>query len=262
MPKEKEKQRVVLVGSDVTVGQISDWWRMIGDGTIDHETLANILQNPKKFNKGVALVRVLKIFGVDKVITAEQVAKIYDLMTPQSVRIRYSEATLRRCAAENKSGASDWRLIYCHGLSLREQREKWGTDKEVQPCHHKDNTWWLKKEEDKWANFKPEDGYYLLNFKPRFANMKWQPQEDEIKKLGPQFERCHETIFSEAVFTNFKVNGERIAENWWHWGVSVSSIGGHVSVGSFDLDGWSVNSYYGNRCNPNLRVCLALKFEF
>jgi len=224
--------------------------------------------------KQISMTRAIKFLGKEKVITMGQSAKIYDIKISQRVPIRYSEATIKRCSEENKKGKADWRLIFINGLSMQEQRQKWGVNsddymncpdpKDPRPCFDKDNTWWLDEKESNWANFKPETGYYLLNFKPYFScmDMDWQRQESEIKKMGLQFQRCLVAVFSEAVFTSCKVNSEEIARHWKHWSDTVSS-NIHICVGFFHNKVWMVSNCYSDNTwsVPGLCVCLSLKWE-
>ena len=256
------KKKVVISQSTVSAGQLEDLFRMIKDGTIGGEEMRAFLENPKKFFKGgPTIVRAINILGQGKVVTAEQASKSWGLETPKSATIRYGEETLRECAKENQSGQSDWRLVFINGLSLREQREIRGTDKTKQSCFC-NNDWWLKSCEDGWAKKNPQPGYYLINFRGQFANMNWHAQEKAIVELGPGFERCHEAIFAEAILTIYTVNnGERIAENWWHWGISATSYGHRVFVGLFDSGGLGVDLTWHDHSGGLLRVCVSQKFS-
>ncbi|MBN1326213.1 hypothetical protein JW977_04540 [Candidatus Falkowbacteria bacterium] len=256
------KQKVAVANSgNISASQMKEFWRKVEDGTIDGERFQAFLENPKKFSKGLTIVRAINILGTNKVITAEATAKAWGMEAPKSAAIRYSEEILCECANENQSGKSDWRLVYINGLSLREQREKRGTDKTKQPCFY-NNDWWLQKPEDSWATKKPEAGYYLINFCGQFASMNWQAQEAEIAKLGSGYERCHETIFAEAILTIYMVNnGERIAENWYHWSALASSGGYRVVVGFFDSNGLGVGGFQASSVG-HFRVALARKFAF
>jgi len=253
------KKRVVISQSTVSAGQLEDFFRMIKDGTFGGEELAAFLENPKKFSKGLTIVRAISILGASKVITAEQASKAWEMEAPKSATIRYSEKVLRICAQENQDG-EDWRLIYINGLSLREQIEKRGTDETKQPCFNNEN-WWLEKSEESWAKAKPQAGYYLINFKGKYAILNWNKQNAEIAKLGPDVERCHEAVFAEAILTICLVNGECIAESWYHWSNSASSDGDRVSVGHFDSDGLGVHSVWDGRSWDCLRVALVRKFN-
>ncbi len=256
------KKKVVISQSTVSAGQLKDLFRMIDDGTIGNEEMGAFLASPRKFSQGgLTTIRAINILGQGKVITNEQAAKAWSEGAVKSVAIRYSETTLRICAEQNQSGQADWRLVYCHGFSLREQRDKRRTDQSNQPCFY-GNDWWLNSVEDKWATYKPQAGYYLINFCGQFANMNWKTQEAEIAKLGKDYERCHEAVFSEAILTIYMVNnGERIAENWWHWGVSLASNGFRVFVGYLNSNGLDVYYHWLDYSLHVLRVCVFRKFE-
>lgn len=189
------------------------------------------------------LDRAIKLLGTEKVVSAEQWGKAWDreVVKTETGILKFSEGILQSAADTNKAGISDYRLVYCGGISLREQREILGTDTKVQPCHYTSNTWWLDEANDSWATYQPKPGYRLLDYKLRFRSMKWQPQENEIVRLGPGFSRAHETDVAEGCISNFKThNGERLLENAWHWGQSLDSVGLRVVVGGFLADGFYV----------------------
>jgi len=195
------------------------------------------------------------------VFMPDQVAAKWGMTIPENASLRYSEETLRECIEANRQ-REDWRLVYVLGLSLREQREKHGTDTNNQPCFYSDNTWWLESKDDSWAKYKPEPGYYLVNFKGQFGDQNWQNQENGITALGERFERCHETVFAESIQSIFMLNNERIAENWWHWGLSLDSDRDRVRVGLFDSHGLDVGYDSPAYSRSILRVCVARKFDF
>jgi hypothetical protein len=247
MPNVSEKVRSRIWSLETQIG------KGILDGTHDPEVFADILQDFLEHKgeatlKPVSLFRVISILGLDKVITEDQVALHWGpglnrLTDPKDVLIRYSEKTLRQCTNENIDRKSDWRLIYCRGFSLRQLHGKRGIDwRKNQPCFHKDNNDWLKSEEDILVNQTFPAGYYLLNFNGQFGEISWGDQELELTKLGKEFKRCPEAIFTEAVFTIYMVNnGERIAKDWWHWGTAKRSNGRHVFVGDFREGGFYIS---------------------
>jgi len=203
---------------------------------------------------------LVKLSGEIKVVNADQTAQAWQVPVPENVRLRYSEATIRECIEANRQG-EDWRLVYILGLSLREQRDKQGVDQNSQPCFY-NNDWWLESKEDSWAKHKPEPGYYLVNFNGKHANKNWQDQENGITALGERFERCHETVFGEAIVSVYLTGGgERIAENWYHWGLSLGSDRNRVFVGVFDSVGFHVGLASPDYSHSILRVCVARKFD-
>ncbi len=209
-----------------------------------------------------AEAKAIEILGKTKVLTAFQAEKAWPGITAGEASIRYSEETLRECARANAIAEADWRLVYVHGISLRRQREIIGTNRKRQPCYY-DNNWWLGNGDDEWAFFETESDYYLLDFKGRFGRTSWQNQEDKIVELGPEFERAHETVVSEAAISFYQIFKERLLETWYHWGRSLDSIGGRVGVGDFDSEGWGVDHYYPDwgGIGDDLRVCLFRKFQ-
>ena len=199
-----------------------------------------------------------------KIIGHEGAANFWSLPVPQGIVIRYNEASIREAVEMNRSGSEQWALAYYSGQSIRQMRAKLGTDKSRQPCFY-DQDWYMQNKEDFWADKNLEPGYYLLNYNGKFASTKWNDQESQIAStFGVQHERCHEFIVGETILTNFNVNGgERLLENWYHWGKESDSDGNRVGVGGLGSGGLSGV----RRCSPgdsdsHLRVVVLRKFDF
>ena len=254
--------KVVVGESSVTAGQMKDFWSKVVDGTIGSENFGGFLENPHKFTREqVTIIRAINILGVAKVITAEQSAKAWSGAVPEVLpTIRYTDEILRGCTESNKAGHTDFRLVYLQGISLRKLRDEIGTDTAEQPCVY-NNDWWLQKSENAWATQKFEAGYYLIDFNGRFPRTHWDRQGEEIAKLR-NYERAPEAAVAEAVITNFKVHdGERLLENWYHWGNFLSSGVYRVYVGFFDGGGLLVHGDHPSVGDFDyLRVCLLRKF--
>ena len=178
--------------------------------------------------------------------------------------VRYSENTLRACAHENEEDRCDWRLVYLRGNSLREELKRVGTNTERQPCFCNDSFcvggWigrWFKDVPEKF-----ESGYYLIDFNGRFGRTSWSKQEKAIRGLGPQFQRAHEAMVTEAALRVFEATRMRLLSWCYHWGHSVDFLSNRVYVGLFNADGWFVD--YASPLwdgNERLRVCLVRTFE-
>lgn len=197
------------------------------------------------------------MLGSEKVLTQAQAKGEAELP------ICYSEDTLRACAKENTKHGRDWRLVYLRGNSLREERERVGENRKQQPRFNKDHTWWLGASGNNWATEKFEPGYYLIDFNGRFGRTSWQNQKEAIAGLGSEFERAHEAMVTEGALRIFEATGERLLPNWWHWGRSLDSCGGRVSVGLFAPKDWHVHYYFRPVWDDDafLRVCLLRKFQ-
>lgn len=178
--------------------------------------------------------------------------------------IRYSENTLRACAKENEEESCDWRLVYLRGHSLREELKRVGVNGERQPCFCNDD-WLFRGWIGRWLKVVPEKfepGYYLIDFNGRFGRTSWPRQERAIRELGPQFQRAHEAMVTEAALRIFEATGIRLLFWCYHWGRSVDFLSNRIYVGLFNAEGWFVD--YGPPLwdgNERLRVCLARKFE-
>ena len=178
--------------------------------------------------------------------------------------IRYSEDTFRTCASENEEQGCDWRLVYLRGNSLAEEEKRVGIDPKRQPCFF-DNSWWLGGLIGRWFREVPrrfEPGYYLIDFNGRFGRTSWPRQEQAIRTLGPQFQRAHEAMVTEAALRIFEATGARLLFWSYHWGYAVNYLSNRVQVGYFHAEGWCVDytPALWDR-NDQLRVCLLRKFE-
>ncbi len=178
--------------------------------------------------------------------------------------IRYSEATLRACAHANEEEGCDWRLVYLRGNSLWDEEERVGINPERQPCFH-DNSWQLRGWIGRWLKAVPrkfEPGYYLIDFNGRFGRTSWPNQEKAIRELGPQFQRAHEAMVTEAALRIFEATRLRLLFWCYHWGYSVDYLSNRVYAGFFHAEGWCVD-YSPPLWDRNdlLRVCLVRTFE-
>ncbi|MFA5248618.1 MAG: hypothetical protein WC415_05390 [Patescibacteria group bacterium] len=144
------KKNIVVVESGVRASRLQDFFRMVGDGTIDGQVFDYFLDNIGEIRKMagsvLTLARAISILGSDKVIQPSICAKwgLLEVNLP----IRYRENTLREAAESNKKGETDFCLVYFPGdMSLIRQREIRGLDSEKPPYFNSDNDWWLANEE-------------------------------------------------------------------------------------------------------------------
>ena len=201
------RAKVMVADSTISAPQMMDFWRKVGDGSIDGPIFQSFLRNHRRFTKevGVTLARAMNILGEKKVVGMGVAATARGLKEfDPSIPIRFSEAALRDCAGENRTAHTDWRLISTLGFSLRELRDQIGTNFASQPCCCP-NDWWLEQSEDNWATAKPEAAYWLIDFNGRFPRTSWNNQELEITKLCSDFIHTPEAVVTEAITTIFQV---------------------------------------------------------
>ncbi|MCH7551857.1 hypothetical protein IIB49_00460 [Patescibacteria group bacterium] len=206
--------------------------------------------------------QAIDILGENKVIFVSEVAAKWDIKVPEDLLIPFPEEVLLRCAEENKAGKADWRLVYVSSLSLREQRELRGTDRDRQPCFHGyENPWWLNKSEDSWTTEQKKADYRLLNLQLQFSNRNWQEQTDDVAKLGNEYERASEKDIAEAILSVFMTTEERLFEHTYHWGHhSLNSGHSRVIVGSFGFSGLEIDRAWPGQRYPFIGVVVARKF--
>lgn len=158
-----------------------------------------------------------------------------------SYGIDYSDEVLEECAKENSKGEM-WSLVYIHGYSLQELKEK-----------HKDFFYdqsWYEKE--KFIRDIPANGYYLLNFKKNFSNMTWLDQEKALhdKNLG----RATLAVVAEAAIALKKIKNENPLQNWWTWTSSRDSFGDLVTFGGTGSGGARLGRWSPGDANGDLGV--------
>lgn len=250
------------------LGPIREIIRLAEEGKRSKSQLQAFVEgrNPFEVSNPLDIDGVITILGADKVVTAQQAYEAFNraYLADQAVEaishsIRYTEETLRECAVLNRSGQSDWRMVYALPLSLRQQREVIGVDRESQPCFY-NNDWWLGEAEDAWAKSQPEAGYYLIDMKGRFNRTNWNDQNTRIAEMGEQYERADERVFAQALVSIFKTHGERLHSGTYHWGRIEDSDGYRVCVGFFAAGGLHVSFHPSLRRDP-LYVCVSRKFQ-
>ena len=244
------------------MGKVHETFRRLLEGGLPLEALQRIIDDP--ILRGLVIDSWVKIVDLDtnfldtprNVLIAKQILgndKVYksvDATAALGVEIIehgpicYTVEQLEEAAKENKEG-HDWRLVWNNRLSIRELSRMFGHDKEKQPCFRRSFDWLLEMVRDEWSNDCPSyGGYYLIDFKPRFLLKNWYDQEGAVAKLGKNFERVNEAVFIEACLSIFKITGERIAEDWYHWGDKITSTGERVLAGYFDSKG--IDAYGSN----------------
>jgi len=185
-----------------------------------------------RFAKPVTMKQVVKLFDKDKIINGKKAAELWERDLPKGrIPINYTIRTIESCVNGNRID-SDWRLIYIFNWSLRELRKMLGNDPRNPPNF--DNSekadWWLKTGDRVFKqdiNKKPQAGYYLINFKPEGINCDFCMQS---RLMGDWAEHCDAAVFAQAIFTTFKLNGEKIFEKWVHWCDLALKPGNHVAM--------------------------------
>lgn len=258
----------------VTTKQLQIFFKKLNYGEIDFEKMKSFLEHPKgtEVLTYPSYVRASKILGHDKVITVQTAYRLWGIPYSLEERhtldsIKYSEATLRKCAAENRKGKASWYLIYIIGFTLPEQLKMIGTDVKSQPCFHlvwKDKDWFLAKKEKFWADKKPTNGdYYLINFEGYETN--GVNYFDQLGKIGenPENEIINPHVLSESIISLIKDNkmsdGYKLSR---YRSEIVNSGGEHVCIGySYMYDGLEVTSAERNKRSIQLEIIVYKKHE-
>lgn len=218
-------------------------------------------QIPGALTRGFQIIYgCVNMFGAEHVITAKQAASVWNLEIPAKPAIHYAAKDLHQAAMENRAKKADWHLVYCHGLSLREQQERLGIDKNSKPYFFPDLSD-IDANTDRWVTDKPPAGYYLLDFSGKFPNMSWYDQRNAIDKLDGM-ERAHEAVVAEAMASILKVHNQQPFKNWHHWGRYRTSANCYIQIrcdnNCIKVDGFGCLSKNDHR--DSFRVVLAQKF--
>jgi len=250
-------------GSGITARQWRDFWEKVELNKITSGNFQKYLDNPDSVSNRhnlslISLTKAKKILGRSKILTVVNYNKIWGTRLPESA-IGYSELVLDNAAWQNRRD-HDWRLIYYGGSAIVMLRNILGMDQACQPCFsHEWSDWYLREQERSWIIQTQAPGYYLINFKGQLKNLNYEEQEKQIKLSSPSYERTDPHVFAEAIFSIFKLSGERVATSWDHW-TSVRTYGNaFVRLGHFDFEGLKVRAEQPGIRNHEIRVSVCLK---
>ena len=213
----------------ITACQMRDFWEKVSNGLIDEKVFASFLKNPRRFSEcELDMPLAEHIMGRYRVISAATMCEVWGFAPFHAgevvpvIPIPYSIKVLEECAYENYDHRADWRLVYLHGFSLREQVRRCGCYIEGEKNSSKKvvfekNTSWCDEE---WANIEILPGYYLLNFKNGLGGgLSWEEQEKWIKDHCDGSVRACANMISEALISIISVYGEKyIPHAVGHWG--------------------------------------------
>lgn len=162
--------------------------------------------------------KAIGILGSEKVVTADQALQAWGLsLEAKNTQVNYSRGTLFTASLVNMAGGGDWRLIYILPISLREQRDIIGVYLKLQPCFSRHMWWILDAPEGKWAFNRPEEGYYLVNFKHVYAGNDWKVQQRKVDRFGTS-ERTDEHAYCQALISIYRTHFDPLYVRANHWG--------------------------------------------
>ncbi|MEI7919345.1 MAG: hypothetical protein WCH65_03980 [bacterium] len=243
----------------------------IKDNVITFEKLQNFLEKPQRdvLLKYPSYVRAINILGNENVLTVQSIYRLWNI--PYSLeerhtldKIRYSEATLRKCAIENKRHQASWYLIYVIGMTLPEQRKILGIDIKNEPCFRSNYDWFLDEKEKFWADKKPTNGdYYLINyhdFGTYFGT--YSEQLRKVEALGPEYAVLDPHIFMEATISRIIKADSMPIYLWYHRSLVKDYKGDYVCIGCFNDGSLQVKALSSDSTHPYLRMVTYKKHDF
>jgi hypothetical protein len=212
--------------------------------------------------------------GEQRMVIANQATGVWrkNAPSPAKVAIRYTEATIENCVAENIGGKAQWVLVWTLGLSLRAQLNTIEAHRYALQCfdvsRESARHWWTSESEMHWAQRGAEEGgYRLLDFSGRFGDMPWREQEARIVGLGSVVRAAEATVAEAAI--SFVITRESALDfdmfpmsHWFHWGPSRDSQGRRVRIGEFNGRGMVIGAESEDNYDPRLRVVLERKLDF
>jgi hypothetical protein len=234
-------------------------------------------QSGKKPGELVTEAQALVILGEQRVLSADRVVATWNRLIKEqrtdhailplnlsaTPSVWYTEETLKRIAKDPA-----WYLIYDPGFSLRENRAILGTDHDHQPCHLRDNDWWLAQREDSWATVKEEPAYHLVRMEGLFPldnpAKDWDWQEAQIRQIGEAFVRAPTWLVVNACISCFLLNNVRYLETTYNFGPEMDAdycfLVTNFEQSGLNLGHW-LRSDWGGYWVSGLMVCLARKFD-
>jgi hypothetical protein len=234
-------------------------------------------QRGKKPDKLVTEAQSLVILGEQRVLSADRVVAAWNGLIKErrtdhailpislsgSPSVQYTEETLKIMAKDPA-----WCLIYDLGFSLRENLAILGRNNEHQPCHFRDNDWWLAQREDSWATVKEKPAYHLIRMEGLFPldnpAKDWDWQESQIKEMGKAFKRASTRLMVNSCVSWFLLNNVRYLENTYHFGPEMDAdycfLVTNFEQSGLNLGHWLRNDW-GGYWVSGLMVCLARKFD-
>lgn len=188
--------------------------------------------------------KAMEILGPDNVLNPALTLLAWTYM-PHILNpdIRYSEKTIRTCAEQNRIGQQTrdhqcplywkWKLIYVHGLSIREQTKQHG--EHFVRWSDDDNERLLRKDDKaEWVTSTFESGYYLVNYTAlESGGSDYRKRQDKLlNELGPEFERVPINVLSEAALSLHYSLGEKHSEFGFaaHWSDQKAMNGNFLSL--------------------------------
>ena len=174
-----------------------------------------------------------EILGYDKVLTPALALLAWpDAKPAQNPPIHYSGDILRTFAAMNKESRNqyDWRLVYVHGFSLREQWKRHAS--------HFSLFWrekfWKDNRKSEWMTFSSRPGYYMISYKTIGDGGKEDRsrQDTLISELGTGFRRVPISTLSEVAISEYYAFDEKYADFGFskHWSDQLAISGKFVTM--------------------------------
>ncbi|OHA01018.1 MAG: hypothetical protein A3C11_00900 [Candidatus Sungbacteria bacterium RIFCSPHIGHO2_02_FULL_49_12] len=170
------------------------------------------------------------ILGGRRVLWRDQVARVWEIECLGDTRacFRYTLDDLKQCADQNRKDGTEWCLYYFPGHSLAEQYVVAGCG----PERFEPSSSTQVEIDESWGTVElPEQGYVLIDLRPRFQGVSWHQQETKIYRLGREYERAYEAVVSSAVVSSRRLYETRYLDGVWHWGQDFAADGGRIRVG-------------------------------
>jgi hypothetical protein len=250
--------------SPVTDGQMREFYRLKEQGNIHSQNFQSFLDNCEIFSQYVSVDIAISLLGKEKVITYKQSCKKvwHKKYSFEKPKIQYTRITLEKAAAMNKSGAADYYLIYCSGLSFEQLHNHFRNTGKERFGINTENFNWSLCEKLSGAS-ENEAGYYLINARPMGLNTTWWEQDRYIKN---DEKRCPESILIEIVHSILMMNStesyyKNILSEYDHWGPTPLSEGAQSHLCISNSRGLKLTSLYLGNQDKKIGTFLLKKME-
>jgi len=247
------KRKVVVSQSGITAGQMQDFWRMVGDGTLDGEVLAYVLTNIGRLRKEALAgdfltpTRARKIMGKN-FFGQEEAEKLFGVKPSDEeqavlARIPFTEEELKE--------ARDTHILAAvFPLSLLQIKEK------AEHLFYKQD--WYQDQAFAKEQGKAEWALVHKDIVPDSANETWDNQQT-LLQLNEEVPAVR--VMAYAVIGHCLATGERLLPSIYARCKDFSSGGCRVGLGGFDSGGLGVDGWRGGGARSGVGLASARKVQ-
>lgn len=175
---------VVVVGRKLGVGV--KFWSELAHNSEVFEAVVKLVENGQT-RACLSYKRALSMLCSKGAVPAEH-AKWCWRRRPTNYGVHYSRSTIEACALDIIQGRADWRLVYLFDISLATMADEQLTSVSGHPVPFRISPPNLGTGDDGWhSSGISAEGYYLIDFEPRFIGMDLEEKRRAMDGLGASY---------------------------------------------------------------------------